>query len=192
MAEAINIYKEYEAPSGDGGQYLKFEAGKAVKIRIASEPYIFRDVYKDKVTGKTRESVKYAWVVFDFGADQAKIMQLPVTGFKALQAIAADDDWGDPTKYNLTVIPQGAGKERVYQINPAPVKGELSAEQLEKVVQIELAKAIPNAIPLVEAHKGKALPAPVPREESPAGAGSDAVPTDAEVDGPINLDDIPF
>ena len=192
-----NIYKEYEAPAGEGGLYLKFIDGKPVKLRIASEPYIFRSLFKDKTTGQETASIKYAWVVYNLTDDAAQILQLPVTGFKALQSIAADDDWGDPTGYNITVRRDGTGKTTAYTVNPTPNKSPLTAEQMEALTLVDLAKAIENAIPLVEAHKGKALPAPKPRDEEGSTVAAatepqrDNLPTQADMDE-IDLSELPY
>jgi hypothetical protein len=192
MPTTTNIYKEYEAPAGEGGVFLKFEDGKPVKLRVASEPYIFRNVFKDKATGKETESVKYAWVVYNLTAEAAQILQLPVTGFKALQKIAADDDWGDPTGSNMNVKRDGTGKNTVYTVYPSPNKTPLTKEQMEQIATVDLPKAIENAITLVEAHKGTPLPAPKPREDEAQPPTDTVIGPDADLSGDIDLNDIPF
>lgn len=195
-----NIYKEYEAPS-TAGLYLKLEDNKPVKLRIASQPYIYRDSYTDKASGVTQESVRYAWIVYNFTAEMAQILRLPVTGFKMLQAIAADDDWGDPTEYNLTVKRSGTGKQTEYSVTPTPNRVALTDEQNAAVTSVDILGALKNAITLVEAHKGKPLPKPAPRGEETAEASGDAsaparakdvVIDDLPESEKVNLDDIPF
>lgn len=190
MSDSINIYKEYEAPTS-GGLYIKLEDGKPIKLRIASEPYIYLDVYKDPTTGKERVSTRYAWIAVNVTGQEpaAGVLRLPITGFKSLQAFAADDEYGDPMNYGITITRKGTGKQTEYQIVPSPKAVPLSDELKALAVFVELQKAIPNAITLLDAHNGK----PLPKAQEPDAAKSDdVVIKDLPAQDDINLDDIPF
>lgn len=190
MSDTINIYKEYEAPSG-GGLYIKLEDGKPTKLRIASEPYIYLDVHKDPTTNKERVSTRYAWVAVNVTGQEpvAGVLRLPITGFKSLQAFAADDEYGDPMNYGITVTRKGTGKQTEYQIVPSPKAVPLNDEHKVLASFIELQKAIPNAITLVDAHNGKPLPN---AQEPTAEKSDDVVIKDLPANIDIDLSDIPF
>lgn len=180
-----NIYKEYTPPASSGGKYLKLEDGVTYKLRIMSEPVIFDSEYKDQL------STKYAWVVWNVEEDSVQILQLPVTGFRAVATIGADDDYGDPLEnaYNLKVTRTGTGKETKYSIVPAPSKEEPSEEVIAQADQVDLIGDI-DAGPgsqrvqwLRDALTGRKEPDKKPEK--------DVVIEDIDEE-PINLDDIPF
>ena len=186
-----NIYKQYTAPSS-GGDYLKFEDGKEYKIRVASQPYVFLDTFTNKATGETRTSTKYALAIWNLTADAAQILQLPITGFRSLQAVAIDEDWGDPQSFNVNIKRTGTGTDTRYNIIPTPNRDPLDAEKLAAVEAIDVVAAIPNAIPMAQVVAGEDVPAPMTRAESDEDGPS---PADREASGQgqyIDLEDIPF
>lgn len=185
-----NIYKQYTPPS-TGGDFLKFEDGKEYKIRMTSEPYVYLDTFVNKTTGESRTSTRYAWPVWNFTANAAQILQLPITGFRSVQAVAIDDDWGDPQAFNINIKRTGAGKDTRYNIIPTPNREALSAEQEAKLEAIDVVGAIPNAIPMAQVVAG----APVPAAVATAATDDGPSPADREASAQgqdINLDDIPF
>jgi hypothetical protein len=193
-----NIYKDYEAPS-TGGLFLALEDNKPTKLRIASAPYIFQDLYKNKETGEERLSVRYAWVVINVSVPVepvVQILRLPVTGFKNLQAFAADDEYGDPQGYGITITRKGTGKQTEYAIVPSPKAIPLTDELKTLAATVDLVGAIKNAIPLVDAHNGKPLPKPGAEDASTAAVATDPqrdpIPTEADMMGEIDLSDLPF
>lgn len=191
-----NPYASYTPPAGGGGLFLKVEDGKTLKLRLASEPYVFQSVYGEGENATV--STKYAWAVWNYEEQKAQILQLPVTGFRTIQALATDEDWGDPVGYDIKVSREGTGKETKYHINPSPNRAALDPEAKEAIAKVDVAKAIKGgAIPLSQVIAGKEVPAPTvptPGNVDTLGAdgGSDLPPVDSYDDSQVNLDDIPF
>jgi len=130
-----NIYSSYTPPSQSGG-FLKIDDGKTVVLRIASEPVIFNSEYQ----GKT--STRYAWVVYNHTEDCAQVFSQSATFFKNLAVFANDDEYGDPTEYNIKVTRTGTGTDTGYTIVASPKKSPLTASQKEAVEEVDIIKAI--------------------------------------------------
>lgn len=123
----MSVYDEYQPPASDGGLFHKFVDGETYRFRLASEPVVFESVFNP---GKENETVstKYAWLAWDVDNKAAKILQLPVTGYKQVAALAVDADWGDPAAengYGLTMKRTGTGLETEYTITPSPKRMKL-------------------------------------------------------------------
>jgi len=149
-----NAYGEYKAPGG-GGAYYKFEPGKTSKVRIASEPVVFNSEYEGNI------STKYAWIVWDHDEEAAKVLQLPVTGFRMVQDLATNEDWGDPTTYDIKIKRDGTGRDTKYSIQPVPNSKPLSEEAQKACDSMNIMDFIKQGIWLSEAVKGKTPDNPV-------------------------------
>ncbi|MDQ0923307.1 hypothetical protein QF038_001815 [Pseudarthrobacter sp. W1I19] len=179
MNSNIDAYKKYVAPSAPS-RYFKLDDGKTAKIRVCSEAFVYTDEYKGKV------STRYAWVIWNFTEEMAQVWQASVTSFKAVQALAVNEEWGDPTQYNINITREGTGKETTYAITPSPNRNPLTVEQSDAAANLDLFEVVENAIPLSQlVDEGTELPVPAKRTER------DNIPTDDQVTK-INIDDIPF
>lgn len=192
-----NIYKEYTPPASAGGKYLKLEDGVTYRLRLISEPVVFDSIF-DEGGPKEAISTKYAWVVWNVEEDVAQVLQLPVTGYRGVAAIGADDDYGDPAEntYDIKVTRTGTGKETKYTVLAGPAKGEPSEETEQELKDFDLIEAV-GASPsaqriqwLRDALSGKPAPEKAPAKAT-AKPKKDVVIEDVG-DEPINLDDIPF
>lgn len=202
----MSVYSEYTPPSS--GAFLKIEPGQTVKLQLATEPYIFNNDYQGNI------SQRYAWVVWNFDEAEAQILQLSVTSFRQLKALAEDEDYGDPETYPIKITREGSGTDTKYMITPSPKPAPLSTEAKAACDELVLKDKIKNAIALSSVLKGQQVP---PAEESeplpePQGDGYEAAKATADRlksgaqmateekiatgditdDGEINLDDIPF
>lgn len=178
-----NIYKTYSPPASDGGVYLKFEDGEPVRVRIASEPVIFDSEYKGNI------STRYSWIVWNYDLEKAQVMTLPVTGYRMIAELAADEeDWGDPTTYNLKVKRTGTGKETQYSVNPSQAKGDLDENAQNEIKGLNLLDLV-GATP--SASKIQWLSDVIEVGRKDTAPKKDVIVEDIG-DEPINLDDIPF
>lgn len=119
----MSIYDE-EAPSG-GGSYLTIQPGETVQMRFFGEPIKFEETYQ----GQT--SIRFATLVL-FRNKQKKISEAKGYKFgwtiqKALKALRDDEDWGDPTGFDISVTRTGAGLDTKYAVVPKN-KGPLGAD----------------------------------------------------------------
>lgn len=170
-----DVYGKYTPPTG-GGMFVTIKDGENVKLRLVSEPYIFQEEFQQT----EKFSTKYAWVVYNYDDKKGQIFKQGVKVYKAIAALAVDEDWGDPTNYDIRVSREGSDKQTAYHITPLK-KSNLDAKILEETGKVDLKKVISNAIPLSQVLDGAA----VPTQEK-----NDVVPT--EVDDEVNLADIPF
>lgn len=178
-----DVYKNYKAPEGSGGLYLKFEDGKPVKLRLMTEPYLFTSQFKEGDPITTR----YAWVIWNHDENKAQVLQLPITGFRQVQDLAANDEWGDPQGYNITIKRTGSGLETKYAVMPG-LKASVGNEMIAAAKAINIQEKIENAIPLAQIVGG----AEVPKPAAPA-SETDSVPVEARSpEGEVDIDSIPF
>lgn len=181
-----NVYKNYTPPSTGGGLFLKMQDDKTVTLRLVSPPYVFNNSYEDQKTGKVTVSTKYAWAVYNVDEDRGQILQLPVSGYTEIAKYAMDDEYGDPSEYNVRITRKlESNGFRRYDIIASPKKAPLTKEQLEKVESVDIPKAIENAVLLGDVVTGKA-------KVEASNVDDSFEPTDEEIEQPVNLADIPF
>ena len=154
-----NAYKTYQPPQGEGGGlFLKLNDGDQVKIRIAEEPVVYIDKW-----GNTR----YAWAVYNHETKTGQVFQQSVTGYRSIAALAQDEDWGDPSGYDIKVSREGSTQKNTrYHMSPVPNGKPLTEEQKAEVEKVDIKKAIPNGISLSEAAKGKEPEPPAEQEDN--------------------------
>lgn len=182
----MSNWSNYKMPPSTGGDILKLEDGKAVKVRVVGEPCVFASDYQGK------PSTRFALVVFNHAAKAPQILMLPKTAFGMIMDLATSEDWGDPEKYDISITRTGTGKETIYSVVPSPNKKELTKEDLEAAQAIELKSMLEKlpsvrfAVPLSEAdddfYRNNAGTQPSQTQDIVVEPG----------DEPINLDGIPF
>lgn len=173
-------------PENSGGIYLKLKDGDSVRMRIIGEPVVFDSVFS-KEGEPDKVSTRYAWPVYNHDEEKVQVFQGSATVFSAIAALAKDEDWGDPEKYDIKVSREGSGaSDTRYSVSPSPKSKDLP-EEMEELDVIEKIAASPNnqRVDLLSnvVKAGK-------REEKPE-EQKDVVIDDVD-EGPVNLDDIPF
>lgn len=76
---------------------------------------------------------KHRWLlgVIDRKTNTYKVLDISVSVFKAIQSLVKDEDWGDPSKYDIDIkVDQSAGPAGYYTVAPKPHKA-LSANDLK-------------------------------------------------------------
>ncbi|RMD71464.1 MAG: hypothetical protein D6822_02845 [Cyanobacteria bacterium J149] len=72
---------------------------------------------------KTKLKIFLALPVWNYAENQVQILEITQTSIrKALAALEADSDWGDPTQYDLKIVKEGEGRETTYSVAPTPHK----------------------------------------------------------------------
>lgn len=153
--------ENYETPQG-GGLYMKFQNGEN-KFRILSKPVIgwmdwhekkpIRYPYKQKPAAPSGDKpLKHFWsmIVFDYFDKQIKILEITqATIQKAIETLAKDEDWGNPSSYDIKVTKSGVEKDTEYKVNPSPKK-PITEEQKKAALErpINLDALFKNADPL--------------------------------------------
>jgi hypothetical protein len=177
----MNIYKDYTPPAGNGGLFLKLNDGDSFRLRILGEPVVFENEYEGKL------STRYGWPVYNHDAEAQQILQGGATVYNAIAELATDDDWGDPSEYDVKVGRKGSGlNDTKYSVTPMNKSQEVpkDLEDLDLVAVISKSEFSHNVQLLSERING-AKPAAKPAKDN--------LPKDDEVtDEPIDLDEIPF
>jgi hypothetical protein len=114
--------------------------GDQVKIRLVSTPVH----YQDQFQGKTRD--RFAWLVIDRSDGQVKVFSGGTSIYLIIKGFAQDPDWGDPTKYDLTITRTEESNANYYRVVPSPVKSEITEEELKLIKEsnIDLIKLFGN------------------------------------------------
>lgn len=150
----------YEVPKSGGGGYMKLKQG-ANKFRILSMPVLGWQYWTEErkpVRAKERWTViptdadikgergwdpKHFWafVVWNFDDKAIQILQLTQTTIlSALQELIANEDWGDPRGYSITINRKGEALETEYSVVPSPAKptpDEILEFYKEKPINLE-------------------------------------------------------
>ena len=147
MAFLTNI-KRSPSSGGSGGHYMKFVQGEN-KLRIVGssddtpnpgfivgmigwttdeegkrKPYRWRiDGEAPKVSFTDKPKEFFTFIVWNYAEESIQIMELTQAGLKdKIIELAEDEDWGDPRKYDISIIRNGEGIETTYVMTPKPHK----------------------------------------------------------------------
>lgn len=148
--------KGAETPK-QNSNYMKLIEGE-IKFRIVSEPvYGYEYWTNDKKPVRLHEmpqgkpedirvekdssfSIKHFWAfkVLDREDGRVKIFEITQNGVKGqIEGLLQDEDWGDPTNYDIKIIGTGEGLNRRYTVTPCPAK-PLTAEEESVVARTEI------------------------------------------------------
>lgn len=157
----------------DSSDFIKFETGKAVKLRIfTTNPTIHINNY-----GK--EQISFA--VWDWQDDKAKILSKGPSIARQITNIHRDEDFGaDITSVDIKIMPTGDGMDREYAINPLPKPLDISDEQLEAMKELDekLSTIFKGSVRADEYNNGK-------KPTNPTLAGGEELSAET-------LDELPF
>ena len=134
----------YEAPKSDGGAYTKIDLGEN-KFRIMSSAitgYLFWSLVNGKKkpirskdhpgfspagiiidsNGKPdRVSHFWAFIVWNYAKARLEVFEMTQVSLREkLGILAADEDWGDPTEYNIKITKSGSNLETKYDLIGSP------------------------------------------------------------------------
>lgn len=225
-------------PKTGSSQFLRLKSkDESVVLRIASEPYREPKVWKlgeqkpmadenaanltDKQWAAILREADYnvtevfSWQVIDRADGKAKVFSGTPGVYKKIKAYAEQEQWGDPTEYDIQITRTEEPGPSYYDVMALPDKNELTVPELEAINGLDMSKLLPNARPSNEAQIDD-LPeelSGVSAKDSPgkakARATADKIKKQADEpeeeeepeedvviedigEGPINLDDIPF
>jgi hypothetical protein len=127
---------EYEPKSNSPFLSLK-KRGDKVKIRIVSTPIHFKELWQDKETGEGKENEKFAWIVIDREDGKVKAFKQGVMIYKKIKDFAMDEDWGNPTDYDLT-IERTEEQGNYYSVKPSPSKTKITKDEQEAIEEANI------------------------------------------------------
>lgn len=207
---ADSIYKTHQPKSGGGDLYLRLKDGETARVRVVSQPAIYES--KGERDGKETLTTRYAWLVWNQEKQLIQVMQQSGTFFKSIAGLAQDEEWGDPTGYDIKITRHGSGfNDTTYTVSPSTNRQPLDPSIFDQIEATDLLEKISVSPFTTQAYwladfdqiheqpvanvgsggydKAKATTKEPPIEKPPA--NPDIVIEDIG-DEPVNLDDIPF
>lgn len=159
---------------GGESKFLRLKSkGDSAKIRLASEPYIERNVWdertnefvdREKVAKFTAESWAHVvrephykvaetfyWLVIDRQTGTAKIFQASAAIYNMIGVYATDPDWGDPTGYDITVTRTEKPGTAYWDVRPSPDKSEITDEEQAMIDAMDISDLQKRAVLASEA-----------------------------------------
>lgn len=137
---STNPYETYTPPE-IGGLYIKLSDGQSVTLRIAGEPVVYEETF-ERQGEDPRVSTRYAWKALDVERQEPVILQGGIRMFKDIATLATNPNWGDPTKYDITIKRTGVELSTKYSITPIPNMEPLSSEAIEALTELDLKEKV--------------------------------------------------
>lgn len=145
---------------------MKLQQG-ANRIRILGSAVVGYEGWKDNKPVRKRmneaipmsevddvDRVKHFWAfpVWNYEAEQVQILEITQKGIqKAIKALVADSDWGDPKNYDLVITRSGEKLDTEYSVQPKPTKKlDEAIEQIYNDTPINLEALFTNGDPFAE------------------------------------------
>lgn len=176
--------------------YLKWEAGKALVLRVLTvDPVLYSSEFTDKKTQELVIATKFAFIVYNFTAKKAQVMQTTPNLAKKLQELHVDPDFGaNIRQVDLKITPPAPGVIAAYEVQVLPKAQEMSNEQVTECMKIDLDKLFSDKGGMrMTAYDPKKLKGATPNDGVSVTSDDSTDTTDTKIDDtPINLDDIPF
>ena len=157
--------------------FIKLETGKAGnRVRVVSKPSKIDVHWEMTPEGKKKANCsgakcelcnhgakaqpRYQLLVLDkthwdskngYGSEgpKVKVLETGISVMKAIREFALNEEYGDPTKYDINIRKEGSGKETRYSAVPSPKKSELTEEEKEAIAAAPSLKDL-NKIPTTE------------------------------------------
>lgn len=174
----------------DGGLFVRLNADTSPrKMRVlTTDPVVSMDKF-----GNTR----FAFVVWDYNEDKARVWNTTPGVAKQLQAIHQDEDFGaNLKKTDIKVVTIGESLETKHTVTALPKSTGLLARQVEEAQAIDLDELIEGGQRMTyykptESGYDKAKKKADSIKHKPEDEDEDIVVEDIG-DEPMNIDDIPF
>lgn len=166
------------------GLFLKWEAGKAVTLRVlTTDPVVNTNEFTDK-DGEVVLTTKFNFVVYNYTDERAQILSATPNMARKIGEIHTDPDFGgNIQKVDLKITPTGEKLQRKYDIQVLPKARTLTTEQIKECATINLDDKIENGtrMSIYEPEVINKESEVMPDEVHPV-----------DPDEPIDLNDIPF
>lgn len=123
----------YSTPTGSD-DYCKFKPGEN-KIRILSKPVILWQDWADKKPLRfpfdkkpaaaidPAKPIKLCWalLIWNYNDKKIQIVEISQKGIiLSLEALAKNEAWGNPNKYDIKITKSGSGMDTEYLVTPIP------------------------------------------------------------------------
>jgi hypothetical protein len=188
----VDALSKFQFPKTKG-LFLSFSDGDEYRVRVlTTDPVVSTTEYENPKTGEITLSTKFAFIVYNFTAEKAQILNAGTTIAKEIQRLHQDEEWGaNIKKMDIKISAEGEQLSRKYTITPLPNPKTLTNEQINECREIDLEAKIEGGsrMSLYDPNKYEAKAI----QSDDIGAVREALGNDDEEESePINLEDIPF
>lgn len=184
------------------GKFLKWEAGRAVTVRILTKDPVVQEREFKNAEGEVNLSTKFCFIVWNFTDERAQILTAAPGMARTFQTIGKDPDFGaNLQKCDIKIIPEGEKLKRIYNINVLRHSGNekpLNAEMVAEARELNLDTDVQDNKGRLSEWEPVGVKPGAKAVKSTEGTDDPAPDDEEEVviedigDEPINLDDIPF
>ena len=194
MAEADALSKFDFSKVMKGGLFLKWEAGKALTLRVlTTNPMVTTKEFANS-DGEINLSTQFHFIVYNFTDSLAQVLSASPSMAKKISDLHTDEDFGANIRnIDIKITPTGEKLTRRYDIQVLPKTKNLTKDEIELCKKVDLEKAIPDGERMSFYKPEEKV---IQTEEHTPGVADRNTGEDVEIedigDGPINIDDIPF
>lgn len=127
--------------SASSGLFVKIDPDTEVRIRFVGEPYSFMKAFKDGDPLKPRWASRCVVVNKEAKTFDAKVIEFGPQVKMQIANLYNDEDWGDVTKYDVSIRREGDGMSTKYTVVPKQ-KAAGNAEAIAEAEKIDLVKLV--------------------------------------------------
>lgn len=163
----MSFYPKGYEPKESNNDYAKLEEGEN-RFRIMRKPIMGWEFWYEDEGRKVKRVREFsiaanderasggikefhAFVVWDYREEMIKLLNITQRGIqKDLYGYANDEDWGDPTEYDIVIDREGTGLDTKYGTRAKPAK-KLIKEAVDafKAVKIDIEQYFTGGHPIV-------------------------------------------
>lgn len=123
--------------------------GKPVRLREFPE-VIPADCRVEPKGGGKRLKHFWAFVVWNYSVSRQQILEITQSSIQSnIQALVENEDWGEPTGYDITITRKGKDLDTEYSVQPSPHKPvPQAAVEAYRTTKIDLEKLFEGADPI--------------------------------------------
>ena len=127
--------------SANGGLFVKIDPDTEVRLRFVGDPYCFVKAFREGEAPKPRWASRCILVNKEAKTFEAKVYEFGPQVKAQIANLYNDEDWGDVTKYDVSIKRKGSGMETEYTVVPKQ-KSPVDKDALAEAEKIELVKLV--------------------------------------------------
>lgn len=119
-----NYQSGYDVPIGGGGNYLTLTSkGQKERVRLLFAPIVFEETFPEGGKFESETAKRAAWVALKRNSDGSEPVTFKASAmvYKAVQKLFRNEDWGDPSEYDV-VVERTEEKGAYYLVTPTKPK----------------------------------------------------------------------
>lgn len=141
--------------------FIKLASGDN-KMRVVGKPSMINLHWENDLTGKNKKVIcpgagcpickagkapqtRYQVQIIDRVDGKVKVLEQGTQVFNAIKAYAMDEEYGDPTKYDINIKKSGSGRDTKYTVMASPNKRPLTDDEQKAVSECKSLSEINKA-----------------------------------------------